>query len=96
MFAISGEIAKTVKTAHRSWKLTELTDKATQTMPLERLQQSWQEKGSEENEKKKKRPREEETEGGRSKTPRDGRRNDRRHAVRGAKKNVGILRGRNE
>ena len=61
MCAISGEITKTVKMAPRSWKLTELPDKATQTMPLEWLQQGWQEKGSEEKEKK--RPREEETEG---------------------------------
>ena len=49
-----------MKMAPRSWKLIELTDKATQTMPLEWLQRGWREKGSEENERK--RPRWEETE----------------------------------
>ena len=63
MFTISGEIKKAVKMAPQSWKLTELTDKATQTMPWEWLQRGWQEDGREGSEEKgKKRPREEEIE----------------------------------
>ena len=52
MFTISSEIAKTVKMAPRSWSLIELTDKTTQTTPLEWTKRGWQENGSEEKENK--------------------------------------------